>query len=146
MKWMKWKSMSVETRMKAMWLMAAAVVYHALVFSLMIEVNFLGYFGQMPDWDDLENPKHELASEVYSADGVLLGKYYICDILYDANDEVEAYNLQFLLTGDSTPFTILEIQNLRRNGNLIYPNIIVQDRNTTTVTSGSLIRDFYIRP
>ena len=76
MKWMKWKSMSVETRMKAMWLMAAAMVYHALVFSLMIEVNFLGYFGQMPDWDDLENPKHELASEVYSADGVLLGKYY----------------------------------------------------------------------
>ena len=73
---MKWDDMSPERWMKGMWIMAAAMVYHAIVFSLLVEVNFLGYFGQMPDWNDLENPKHELASEVYSSDGVLLGKYY----------------------------------------------------------------------
>jgi len=76
MKWMKWEDMSPERWMKGMWIMAAAMVYQAIVFSLLVEVNFLGYFGQMPDWNDLENPKHELASEVYSSDGVLLGKYY----------------------------------------------------------------------
>lgn len=73
---LRWKDLSPERWVKGVWIMAAAVAYHAIVFSLLIEVNFLGYFGKMPDWGDLENPKHELASEVYSADGVLLGKYY----------------------------------------------------------------------
>jgi penicillin-binding protein 1A len=35
-----------------------------------------GWFGYMPDFEELENPKINQASEVYSADSVLLGKYY----------------------------------------------------------------------
>ena len=41
-----------------------------------VSVNFLNLFGRMPNLKTLENPKSELASEVYSADGVLLGKYF----------------------------------------------------------------------
>lgn len=44
-----------------------------VVFLLMVKV---GLFGKMPDIDELENPKTSLASEVYSADKVLMGKYY----------------------------------------------------------------------
>lgn len=36
----------------------------------------LGIFGALPDYKDLENPDANLASEVYSADSVLIGKYY----------------------------------------------------------------------
>jgi len=36
-----------------------------------------GFFGKMPTFEELENPKSNLASEVYSSDGKLLGKYYI---------------------------------------------------------------------
>ncbi len=35
------------------------------------------WFGAMPSFEELENPRHNLASEVYSADGVILGTYYI---------------------------------------------------------------------
>ncbi|MEA3503844.1 MAG: transglycosylase domain-containing protein [Bacteroidota bacterium] len=35
-----------------------------------------GTFGHMPTFEELENPKNNLASEIYSADQVLLGKYY----------------------------------------------------------------------
>lgn len=38
--------------------------------------NFFGWFGGMPDLQELENPKTELASELRSADGKLLGKYF----------------------------------------------------------------------
>jgi penicillin-binding protein 1A len=41
-----------------------------------VNYNFMGWFGRMPNLRTLENPKSELASEVYSADGVLLGKYF----------------------------------------------------------------------
>ena len=35
-----------------------------------------GLFGDLPSFEELENPKSNLASEVYSSDGVVLGKYY----------------------------------------------------------------------
>ena len=35
------------------------------------------HFGFMPTFEELENPKSNLASEIISADGKLLGKYYI---------------------------------------------------------------------
>jgi len=36
----------------------------------------LGWFGFMPGFDELENPKSNLASEIYSADQKILGTYY----------------------------------------------------------------------
>lgn len=38
-----------------------------------------GIFGALPTFVELESPKSELASEVYAADGSLLGKFYIVD-------------------------------------------------------------------
>ncbi len=42
-----------------------------------VSINLFWLFGPMPDLKSLENPKSELASEVYSLDGALLGKYFI---------------------------------------------------------------------
>ncbi|MDQ3191565.1 MAG: penicillin-binding protein [Bacteroidota bacterium] len=36
-----------------------------------------GFFGELPSFEELENPKNNLASEIYSSDKKLLGKYYI---------------------------------------------------------------------
>ncbi len=47
----------------------------AAVLLIFIAANF-GLFGKMPSLKDLENPEADLASEVYSADGKLMGKYY----------------------------------------------------------------------
>ena len=38
-----------------------------------------GVFGKMPNIDDLHNPKTNLASEIISADGQLIAKYYLDD-------------------------------------------------------------------
>ncbi|MEZ4720905.1 MAG: hypothetical protein R2813_03400 [Flavobacteriales bacterium] len=35
-----------------------------------------GWLGKMPSVEDLQNPKSDLASEIYSADGKILGKYF----------------------------------------------------------------------
>ncbi|MCX7767490.1 MAG: PBP1A family penicillin-binding protein [Flavobacteriales bacterium] len=37
----------------------------------------LGLFGPLPSFKDLEDPRSQMASLVYSADGQVLGKYYI---------------------------------------------------------------------
>lgn len=41
-----------------------------------VSVNMNNWFGEMPSLALLENPPNEVASEVYTADGVLLGKYF----------------------------------------------------------------------
>ncbi len=47
----------------------------AVVIFLFIGANY-GMFGKMPSLKDLENPEADLASEVISSDGKLMGKYY----------------------------------------------------------------------
>ena len=41
-----------------------------------VSVDFMGLYGGLPSWSALENPKNDVSSELYSADNVLLGKYY----------------------------------------------------------------------
>ena len=46
------------------------------VFTL-TTLTYFGAFGQLPTYPDLKAIKNNVASEVYSEDGVLLGKYFI---------------------------------------------------------------------
>ncbi|MDG2146769.1 MAG: transglycosylase domain-containing protein [Flavobacteriaceae bacterium] len=39
----------------------------------------LGYLGEMPAFEQLENPKTNLATQIISSDGVVLGKFYYND-------------------------------------------------------------------
>src|ERR1043165_5568466 len=63
----------VKIFLRIFWILIASSV---LLFVLMLGFASMGVFGPMPSFEELENPKSELATEVYSADGVLLGKYY----------------------------------------------------------------------
>ena len=38
-----------------------------------------GRLGEMPSIEQLENPKTNLATAIYSSDGVVLGKFYLND-------------------------------------------------------------------
>lgn len=47
-----------------------------MVIALFIGFTALGAFGKLPTFEELENPKSALATEVWSSDGALMGKYY----------------------------------------------------------------------
>lgn len=51
-------------------------IYFIIIFFCSIELNFLWLFGYSPDMHDIKNPTLSLASEVYYADGTLIGRYY----------------------------------------------------------------------
>ena len=61
---------------KFIWLAFVAGFFGFILFVWMVSINFLGLFGTLPDFKALENPESELASELYSSDGVLLGTYF----------------------------------------------------------------------
>ncbi len=42
----------------------------------MVDINFLWLFGKSPGFSQIKNPQTNEASEIYSSDGVLIGKYF----------------------------------------------------------------------
>src|SRR5258708_31630538 len=51
-------------------------IYFVIIFFCSIELNFLWLFGYSPDMQDIKSPSLSLSSEVYYADGTLIGRYY----------------------------------------------------------------------
>ncbi|MGY6558650.1 MAG: penicillin-binding protein 1A [Nitritalea sp.] len=58
------------------WIGFTALLLGIVLFIWAVSADFLGLFGPLPDFKTLENPRSEIASELYSSDGVLLGSYF----------------------------------------------------------------------
>ncbi len=58
------------------WIIFLAGLLALVLYFVALNYNFLGLFGNIPSFQVLENPRNELASELYTADNVLMGKYY----------------------------------------------------------------------
>jgi len=51
-------------------------IYSIIIFFCAIELNFLWLFGYSPDMNDIKTPTLSVGSQVYTADGKLIGEYY----------------------------------------------------------------------
>ena len=56
------------------WILYAASLLIVILFFVAIANNL---FGPLPSFKDLENPETNLATEIYSLDGKMIGTYYI---------------------------------------------------------------------
>lgn len=63
----------LNTSAKALWSLFGLAILGVITF---FSLAGLGLFGKLPDIEELENPKSNLASEIYSSDGVMIGKYF----------------------------------------------------------------------
>ncbi|HMU97819.1 MAG TPA: transglycosylase domain-containing protein [Chitinophagales bacterium] len=59
---------------KIIWKFFFAGLGFVFLFFLLIRI---GLFGKLPSFEEIENPNSNLASEIYSADSVLIGKFYV---------------------------------------------------------------------
>lgn len=66
-----------RTIIRNLWRYSLLGIVLLILYVLAVSYNFLWLFGGMPSLKTLENPKSEEASEVYTADRQLLGKYYV---------------------------------------------------------------------
>ncbi len=54
----------------------ATLIIAFIFYLLMVDINFLWLFGKSPSMSNIRNPKTTQASELYSADEKLIGKYF----------------------------------------------------------------------
>jgi len=64
------------SRIEKLWKYSGFVLLSIFIYFFCVDINFLWLFGSSPSLDKLQNPQTELASDLYTSDGVLLGKYY----------------------------------------------------------------------
>jgi penicillin-binding protein 1A len=51
-------------------------IYFLILFFSILELNFLWLFGYSPTYKDIKSPNQRIASELYTVDGKLIGRYY----------------------------------------------------------------------
>lgn len=76
-----------------------------------------GFFGELPTFEDLENPRSSLATEIISSDGVILGKYYIQNRSFTKYEELSPYLIQALIATEDVRFkqhTGIDLRGLAR--------------------------------
>ena len=112
--------------LKVFWI----VVFLPVVLALLIFSTIsLGLWGFMPSFEELENPKSNLASEIYSADGELLGTFYI---QYRSNVEYEDLSpnlIKALLSTEDIRFHNHSGVDVRSIMRVIFRNIIGGQRS-----------------
>ena len=67
------KKSSYRLKVFSVWLFVLSPVTILLVI---LYLTSIGLFGDLPSFKQLENPKSNLATEIISSDGVVLGKYF----------------------------------------------------------------------
>lgn len=70
----KLKQQNSSKAIKNLWIIFGSVLLFIILFFICVAA---GLFGDMPTFDELENPQTNLATEIISADGKILGTYHV---------------------------------------------------------------------
>lgn len=101
--WVKGSTVSPDHRkyIRRMWI--TFVVFFAFFYAFFIGVS-LGMLGTIPSFEELENPRNNLASEIYSSDQVLMGKFYVENRTNIEYQQLSPYLVQALIATEDIRF------------------------------------------
>jgi penicillin-binding protein 1A len=65
-----------KTLIKAVWILFLCLLVGFPLYIYSVSIDLFGLYGGMPSLKSIENPENDLSSELISADGVSLGRYF----------------------------------------------------------------------
>ena len=93
--------MSSPKIIKYLWIGYISFIGLIIILFLFISLGWLGY---MPSFEEIENPKSNLASEIISADQVVLGTYYFENRSNSTYDELPPHLVNALVSTEDVRF------------------------------------------
>ncbi len=102
---------------------AALILFVVLLF-LLVRV---GAFGALPSEKAIKNIQNRIASEVYSQDGVLLGKYFIENRTNVSYDALSPYLVDALVATEDARFFEHQGVDLRALTRVFFKTVLMQD-------------------
>ena len=91
---------------------------------------YLGFFGPIPSRQELQNIQNQVASEVYSADSVLLGKYYLQERTDVNFDQLPPHLIQALLATEDIRFYEHSGVDRRSLFRVLFKSILLGDESS----------------
>ncbi len=108
---------------KWMWRLAIAGIVGLVVLFIILSLT------DLPTFEELENPKSNLASEVYAANGEVLGRYYVENRVPVSYDQLSPHIVQaFVATEDERYYEHSGIDG-KALGRVFFKTFLLQNRN-----------------
>jgi len=117
--------------LKWLWILSVVGLF---LFSFFVFAVSREWFGELPPLEELENPKTYLASEIYSEDGVLLGKYYLQNRSNANFEDLSTHLVNALLATEDVRFYDHSGIDNRRLFSIIIYNLIGKRQGGSTIT------------
>ena len=110
------------------------IIYGILTFVLLISSVGFGLFGELPSFRDLENPKSNLATEVISSDGNILGTYFIQNRSNAKYKDLSPNLVNALIATEDVRFYKHSGVDLKGTFAIIFYSAIGKKRGSSTIT------------
>ncbi|WP_373515855.1 transglycosylase domain-containing protein, partial [Persicitalea sp.] len=107
----------------------------------------LGFFGEMPSGKELKNKRNDTASEVYSADSVLLGRYFLYDRTNISYSDIDTSVIAALLATEDARFYKHHGVDSRSLARVLVKTLLLQKESSGggSTISQQLIKNLYPR-
>ncbi|WP_430812011.1 MULTISPECIES: transglycosylase domain-containing protein [unclassified Carboxylicivirga] len=116
-----------KKRIRVFWMLVIGGI--AAVFTLFALISS-GMLGFMPSFEELENPKSNLATEVLSSDHQLLGNYFRENRSYSLYEELSPNIINALIATEDVRFHDHSGIDARGLARVIFRTIIMQDQSS----------------
>ena len=116
------------------WTVFTFLLYNLFLLTILIRFNLTFLFGGFPDYKNLENPTSDQASEIYSSDGVLLGKYYRENRSPVTYEEISPNVIKALIATEDNRFQQHSGIDLKGFFAIFYYTLKGEKRGSSTIT------------
>lgn len=127
------------------WLILFCGIGLIVLFIFLISI---GTFGKLPGFEELENPQSNLATQIISSDGELIGRYYKENRTNATFDELPDHLTQALVSTEDERFYKHSGIDIRSLGRVIFKTIILRQKDSGggSTLSQQLAKNLYGRP
>ena len=67
----------IRKAIRVIWIVFFCLITIPPLYVYMVRIDLFGLFGGMPGYNAIQNPENDLSSELISADGISLGRYFL---------------------------------------------------------------------
>jgi len=112
---------------RRMYLVFTAIIAIIVLIFCLISI---GFFGFMPTFEELENPKSYLATEIYSSDNVILGNFYLENRSSIEFDQISPHVINALVSTEDIRFHDHPGIDPRGLGRVAFRTVLMRDHSS----------------
>ncbi len=113
-----------------------------ILYVVSVEHNFLKLYGAMPGIERLKNPPMKLSSELYTADGILIGRYFNENRVPVKYHQISPNLINALIATEDVRFYQHQGIDFYAIGSVIYSSLSGNSRGGSTITQ-QLAKNLY---